>query len=96
LLAATALRLQSPQRCLVDISGNRVTKSTNGITARVYAGCTFFFGRALMPVESAHTLTSVFDQVLAGHTIVTTGWVEAVPPTTPAVDFVPLNVPGGV
>jgi hypothetical protein len=59
LLAATALRLESPQRCLVDISGNRVTESTNGITARVFAGCTFFFGRSLVPVEATEANAKV-------------------------------------
>jgi hypothetical protein len=58
-LAATALRLESPQRCLVDISGNRVTESTNGITARVFAGCTFFFGRSLVPVEATEANAKV-------------------------------------
>ena len=73
LLAATALRLQSPQRGLVDISGNLVAESINGITACFLAGCTVFFGRSLVPIESAHAVASILNQMLAGHDSVMIG-----------------------
>lgn len=57
-----------------------VAESINGITACFLAGCTIFFGRSIVPVESAHAVTSILNQVLAGHTKVTCGVLKIVEP----------------